>query len=253
MSKKKKYVGISSILLIGVVVLLYALYVMKIGPFDGSSNKVEQNAPMTSNNADEKISVTAMEALRLGFEEAKKHTGEEPLLIDMRSKDNTNVPQEKTDGADGKRNTWYLRFGSKKGNFRIYITIENGNAITNDVRKDDNNLLRKGRYTISDINIDSPKAVKQAIEELSMQPGNPEIYKGYNFTISGFQTDPDSYDTRLLLRVTGISPNSPNSENESLRMHAFFDGKTGEMLNASEMTGYDEEGRSMWRYIEPKH
>lgn len=255
---KKKYIGISSIILIAsVVVLLYALYAMKIGPFDGSSNKVEQAAPITSEKTDEKKSVTAMEALRLGFEEAKKHTEEEPLLINLTSTDNTTVPQERNDGADGKRNAWNLRFGSKKGNFLISITIENGNAITNGVRKDDNNLLRKGQYAISDINIDSPEAVKQAIEVLGMQPGNPEIQddwiKGYHFTISGYLTDPNSFETRLLLRVMGISSNSPNSENTSLRMNVFFDGKTGEMLNASEMTGYDKEGHSMWRDIEPKH
>ncbi|MBN2982262.1 hypothetical protein [Cohnella algarum] len=171
----------------------------------------------------------------------------------MTSTDNSPVPQERNDGADGKRNAWDLRFGSKKGNFLTSITIHNGKAVTKKVRTDDNNLLRKGQYAISDINIDSPEAVELATEVLGMRPGNPEIQddwiKGYHFTISGYLTDPNSYDMRLLLRVMGISPNSPNSESESLRMTVFFDGKTGEMLNASEMTGYDKEGRTSWKDV----
>jgi len=87
-----------------------------------------------------------------------------------------------------------------------------------------------------------------------MRPGNPEIeddwIKGYHFEISGFFTDSSSHETQLMLMVTGISPNSPNSDNESLRMNVFFDGKTGEMFSASEMLGYDEEGRSSWKDIE---
>ncbi|MFC4600279.1 hypothetical protein [Cohnella hongkongensis] len=91
------------------------------------------------------------------------------------------------------------------------IKIDNGKVIPQNVRTDANNLLRKGQYPISDIHIDSPEAVKEAIEELDMRPGNPEIpddwIKGYHFTISGYLTDPNSYETQWLLRVTGISPN----------------------------------------------
>ena len=68
----------------------------------------------------------------------------------------------------------------------------------------------------------------------------------------GFLTDPNSSETRYLLRIMGISPNSPNSENDSLRMTVFFDVKTGEMVNASEMTGYDKDGRTDWKEVELK-
>ncbi|RAV20799.1 hypothetical protein [Paenibacillus contaminans] len=259
----KKYLGIASAILITSVFVF--LYAMKIGPFNNSStNKsVEPAASITSektdeiDESDEKISVTAMEALLLGYEEAKKHTDEEPLLIHLTSTDDATVPQERNDGADGKRNTWNLSFGSEKGNFSISMKIDNGKVIPQNVRTDDNNLLSKGQYAISDIHIDSPKAVKQAIEELGMRSGDPEIpddwIKGYHFTIAGYLTDPNSFEKHWLLRVMGISPNSPNSENESLRMSVFFDVKTGEMLNATEMTGYDKDGNSKWRDVEPKH
>lgn len=107
--------------------------------------------------------------------------------------------------------------------------------------KDDKNSLRKGIYHISDIKIDSPEAVQITIKTMNMQPGNPLIkddwVKGYHFAIYGALTDPSSFDTLLVLRVTGISPNSPNIHNESLRMNVFFDGRTGEMVSASEQVG----------------
>lgn len=257
---KKRYVNIGGI---GIIILIAgAVFLsdsLKIGPFGGSAHiSEEQAASITGEKTDGKKSLTAMEALRLGYEAAKKLTEEEPLLIYLTSTDNSSDPQERNDGADGKRNAWNLTFGSAKRNIAISMNINNGNVNIGQVAKDDNNSLQKGRYAISDIQIDSSEAVQRAIEVLGMRPGNPEIkddwIKGYHFVISGFQTDPKNpTETRLLLRVTGISPNSPNSENQSLRMNVYFDGKTGEMLNASEQTGYDKDGRSMWRDIELKH
>ena len=269
--RKKKYVGISSITLIVIMVVLF--FSMKNVPFDGSSNKSEeqaatttsekinetekQAATITNKGTNEKKSVSAMEALRLGYSEAKKQTEEEPLLINMTSTDDTSVSQERTDGSDGTRDAWNLEFGSKKGNVLIYIKIDNGMAITTHVKKHDKNLLVKGQYAISDIKIDSSDAVKQAVEILGMKPGNPAIaddwIKGYHFTFSGYNTEPNSSKTRLLLRVMGISPNSPNRENDSLRMNAFFDVKTGEVVSATEMTGYDKDGNTMWKNIELKY
>ncbi|MGF7036118.1 hypothetical protein J2T17_007169 [Paenibacillus mucilaginosus] len=248
---KKRGIGISFIILIASTVFL--LYALKIGPFGGSAHRpVEQATSISSEKTDERKKLTAMEALRLGYKEAKKHT-EEPMLIGMTSTDDTAETQEKTDGADGKRNAWNLEFGSKKGDININMSIRDG-KVNAEVRKDDNNLLQKGQHAISDIKIDSPEAVKKAIEVLGMRPGNPGIkddwIKGYHFSIKGFMTDRNSSQTRYLLRVTGISPNSPNSENDSLRMNVFFDVKTGEMFNASEMTGYDKDGRTNWKDIE---
>lgn len=268
--RKKKHVGISSIILIVVMVVLF--FSMKNIPFDGSSNQSEEQAASVTSETineiekqaatttivkiNEKKSVTAMEALRLGYSEAKKQTEEEPLLINITSTDDTSVSQERTDGADGTRDAWNLEFGSKKGNVFIYIKIDNGIAITNKVNKNDKNLLVKGQYAISDIQIDSSDAVKQAVEILGMKPGNPAIaddwIKGYHFTMGGYNTDPNSSKTRLLLRVMGISPNSPNRENDSLRMSVFFDAKTGEVVSATEMTGYGKDGNTMWKNIELK-
>lgn len=92
--------------------------------------------------------------------------------------------------------------------------------------------------------------------KLTLRPGDPEIkddwIKGYHFSIMGFLTDPNSSEKRYFLRIMGISPNSPNSENDSLRMTVFFDVKTGEIVNASEVTGYDKDGRTNWKEVELK-
>lgn len=252
---KKRYVGVGFIILIASAV--FVLYALKIGPFGGSAHKPVGQATTSISNekADEKKKLTMMEALRLGYEEAKKHTEEEPLLISLTSTDDTTVPQGKTDGADGKRNAWNLQYGNKKGNINVTISFKDG-KVDSEVKRDDNNSLQKGQYAISDIKIDSPEAVKKAFEVLGMRPGNPEIkddwIKGYHFSIMGFITDPNSSESRYLLRVMGISPNSPNSENDSLRMTVFFDVKTGEILNASEMTGYDKDGRTNWKDVQLK-
>ncbi|MGG4342298.1 hypothetical protein [Paenibacillus lautus] len=253
---KNKYIGIGLTILIASMAFL--LYALKIGPFNGPAEKpVERALSTTSEKTDEKKYLTAMEAWRLGYEEAKKHTEEEPLLIDLTSTDSVVVPQERNDGMDGKRNAWNVLFGSRNGSISILISIRNGKATADNVKKNKTNLLMKGQYAISDVKIDSPEVVKKAIEVLGMQPGNPQIeddwIKGYHFNIAGFITDPKSSKSRLLLRVTGISPNSPNDENDSLRMNVFFDVTTGKILSASEMTGYDKDGRTNWRDIKLKH
>ncbi|MGG3280469.1 hypothetical protein [Paenibacillus solani] len=264
---KNKYIGIGlTIIIVSMVFLLYAL---KIGPFNSPAQKpvepvLSTTSDKTNENTGEKTDVktddkkylTAMEAWRLGYEEAKKHTEEDPLLIDLTSTDSVVLPQERNDGMDGKRNAWNALFGSKNGNISILISIRNGKATVDNVKKNKTHLLMKGHYAISDVKIDSPEVIKKAIEVLGMQPGNPQIeddwIKGYHFNIAGFITDPKSSKPRLLLRVTGISPNSPNLENDSLRMNVFFDVTTGEILSASEMTGYDKDGRTNWRDIKLK-
>ncbi|WP_310552173.1 hypothetical protein [Paenibacillus glufosinatiresistens] len=253
---KKKHVGISSITWIAIIIVLS--FSMKNVFWGSSSNQSEVQAASTTNKRiEQKKSVTAKEALRLGYAEAKKQMKEEPLLISLTSTDDTSVPQERTDGSDGTRDAWNLEFGSKKGNVFIYIKIDQGMAITKKVNKNDKNLLVKGQYAVSSIQIDSSDAVKQAIKILGMKPGDPAIaddwIKGYHFTINGYSTDPSSSKTRLLLRVMGISPNSPNREHSSLRMSAFFDVQTGKLISATEMTGYDKSGNSLWRNVKLKY
>ncbi|MDD2246574.1 MAG: hypothetical protein PHI70_04095 [Proteiniphilum sp.] len=248
---KKRYIGIS--LLVLIVCGITLLYLLKLNPFSASMEKPAAS-PVTGEAAIGKKSLTAMEALLLAYEEAKKISQEELLLIDLRSTDDTDSVQTINDGADGRRTAWNFSLGSAKGNISIAGDIRDGKCNIVQARKDDNNSLRKGIYHISDIKIDSPEVVQKAIKTLNMQPGNPLIkddwVKGYHFAVYGALTDSNSFDTLLVLRVTGISPNSPNSNNESLRMNVFFDGRTGEMVSASEQVGYDQDGRSMWRKIE---
>ncbi|WNS42291.1 hypothetical protein [Paenibacillus sp. MMS20-IR301] len=81
---KKKHVGISSITLIVIMVVLF--FSMRNIPFDGSSNKSEEPAATIADKGTyEKKSLTATEALRLGYSEAKKLTEEEPLLLNITS------------------------------------------------------------------------------------------------------------------------------------------------------------------------
>ena len=147
-----------------------------------------------------------------------------------------------------------MHFGSTSGNMSISVNIRDGVCYKGDLVTDDSNSLSKGIYSISDIKIDSSDAVKKSIELFNMKPGDPKIeddwIKGYHFVIANYIIDPTSNKSKLLLRVTGISPNSPNSNNESLRMNVFFDVYTGEVFSATEQTGYDEEGRSSWREID---
>ncbi len=198
--------------------------------------------------------LTALEVMNLAYEEVKMITGEEPLLNYLTSTDDTTASLTVNDGLDGKRNAWNMSFGSASGNMSITASVRDGICYKGDLVTDDNNLLIKGIFSISDIKMDSTEAVNKSIELFDMKPGNPEIeddwIKGYHFIITDYIIDPSLNKTKLLLRVTGISPNSPNSNNESLRMNVFFDVSTGEVFSATEQTGYDEEGRSAWREID---
>lgn len=200
------------------------------------------------------VSLTAVEAINLAYEEVKKVTDEEPLLNYLTSTDDTPTEQTISAGADGKRNAWNMHFGSTSGNMSISVNIKDGVCYKGDLVTDDSNSLSKGTYSISDIKIDSSDAVKKSIELFNMKPGDPKIeddwIKGYHFVVANYTIDPTLNKSKLLLRVTGISPNSPNSNNESLRMNVFFDVYTGEVFSATEQTGYDEEGRSSWREID---
>ncbi|WNR44414.1 hypothetical protein [Paenibacillus roseipurpureus] len=246
-------------IVVSILILCTILLLMWIRPFGGNTHKSgEQVSSVAVEKIDEAKSFSLGEALRLGYEEARKHTEEEPLLIDLSSTDSSSVPQKKTDGMDGKRNSWNMTFGTKRGSIHISIEINNGLISVPQIANDNNNGLRKGMYALSDIQVDSPQVIQKAIEILGIRPGDPAIsddwIKGFHFSIAPFQTNPSKpSDTTLLLEVTGISPHSPNSKNESLRMIVYFNVKTGEIFNASEMMGYDKDGRTTWKAIDLIH
>lgn len=208
------------------------------------------DSPISSMETIEKKSLTSKEALSLAYKEVKKISEEESLLINLQSTDDTDKAQSISDGADGRRNAWNINFGNEKGSMLVYCSIRDGVCNIDYVRKDDKNLFQKCKHKISDLKIDSSEAIQRAIKTFNIQPGDPEIeddwIKGYHFTI--YETVVD--ERPLIFRVTGISPNSPNDNNESLRMNVFFNATTGEMLSATEQIGYDKDGRSMWREIE---
>ncbi len=241
------------ILLVLIVIIMSIVYMHRYNQFDAYVKKLAES-PIIGDSAMEKIELTAMEAFSLAFEESNILTNEELLLIHLQSSDDTGEIQTINAGVDGKRSEWGFSIGTAKGNISIDGNIRNGKCNIVRVSKDDSNSLQKGRFRSSEINIDSPAAIKRTVNELKMKPGNPAIaddwLKGYHFTITGALTNPNSFETRLVLRVTGISPNSPNRNNDSLRMNVFFDGRTGEMVSASEQIGYDHDGHSIWHEIE---
>ena len=201
-----------------------------------------------------KHNLTALEAFALAYEEAKKVTAEEPLLIYLGSSDDTNKTAfGVSNGSDGRRNSWSFSFGSAKGNLALGGSIHDGECTIVQVAHDDNNSLQKGKYHISDIKLDSPEAIRQAIKTLDLRQGDPlaknDWFTGYHFTIAEVYPDPYSPQTLLVFRVTGISPASLNHNRENLRMQAFFAAQTGELVHAQEQTGYDEEGHSAWREV----
>ena len=253
----KNSIKVVSVGLILLMILFFSIQYFQKKSFELLNNH-EDNIGQIQNekttNLKNTISLTAMEAMNLAYEEVKKVTDEEPLLNYLTSTDDTSTALTINDGADGKRNAWNMDFSSASGNMSISVRIRDGICYKGDLITDDNNSLQKGTYSISDIKIDSSDAVKKSIELFNMKPGNPEIeddwIKGYHFVIANYTIDPYLNEKRLLLRVTGISPNSTNSNNESLRMNVFFDVNTGEVFSATEQTGYDEEGRSSWREID---
>lgn len=97
---KKRYIGIS--LLVLIVCSITLLCLLKFNPFSASIEK-SADSPITSEETSEKKSLTAMEALLLAYEETKKVSEEEPLLIDLRSTDDTDTVPTISDGADGKK------------------------------------------------------------------------------------------------------------------------------------------------------
>lgn len=253
----KKHIKVVSGGLILLTILFFSIMYFQNNSFGSNSepeNNIEEIKIEEYVNQESAVDLSALEALNLAYEEVKNFTDEEPLLIYFTSTDDTSTDLTENDGADGKRNAWNMSFGTASGSMYISVNIRDGIFYKGDLRTDDNNSLQKGIYSISDIKIDSPDAVKKSREIFNMKPGDPKIaddwIKGYHFVIADYTIDPNLKKKKLLLRVTGISPNSPNENNESLRMNIFFDVYTGEVFSASEQIGYDEEGRSSWREID---
>ena len=233
-----------------IFVIIFAIIFIVIGRnYPSNDKKLETNSTQSTGSNIKKMT-TAIEALELAYKDAQSII-EEPLFESLQSTDDTTTSQTINEGLDGKRSAWNVIFGTKDGTMIVHCNIRNGESSISYVDENKEGLLSKSEYHVSDLKIDSSEVIKKAIKEKNIKPGNPDIEDdwivGYHFTVYGALYDPNSYDKVMVMRVTGISPNSPNEDNDSLRANVFFDAKTGKILSASEQTGYDENGRTTWK------
>ena len=191
------------------------------------------------------MEITAKEAVVIGFENVKAFI-DEPLLIRVSSTDADDSPTINS-GLEGKRRSWNVQIGNKDGDKWTTYQIVNKRIV--DIHGDDalnyNNdiYFMKGKHTLSDIVIDSDKAVGIAIDKKNLSPGNPEKPEnwlvGYHFNIGDVIMSDNVHDTKLVIMVSGISPNGNLAR-------ITIDMETGEIIGAGEQTGYDEDGHSIW-------
>lgn len=230
-----------------IIVFIIFIAVVSIEVYDNSTEKtVRTSANQIEEN---KEMLTAKEAWELAYKDAQS-VMTDPLLDNIQSTDDTKESPNIKEGLNGRRTAWNLSFGNAEGTVRVCCKVREGKSSIDFVKENKEGLFLKGEYRISDLKVDSAYAVKKAIKVKHIKPGNPNVeddwIKGYHITIYGALTNPDSYDTTMVIRVTGISPDSPNKDGDSLLAHVFLDPRTGEILSASKQTGYDSDGRTTW-------
>jgi hypothetical protein len=196
------------------------------------------------------VEISAKEAIEIVCEAAKSAVPE-PLVMDTNSTDYSAegyIPDINS-GADGKRLVWYVGIGNKERTKQLYYKIENGVlSLPHQVDETGGELagqLHTGTFTNDDVNVDSAEAVKIAIEQKGLLPGDPDKpanwLKGYHFRIGPVFVSPESHEQRFVITVSGISPNTGELS------HITIDQETGEIIGATEQIGYDEEGHSRWQ------
>lgn len=215
-----------------------------------STNKFNKSALDESNyeSASASIEVSAKEAIELACADAESFIPE-PLVQIMNSTDDYKESSKPYihSGADGKRLVWNVSLGNRERTKQMEYRIENGVPTIErqiDVTGEElAGLLSTGTFTGDDVNVDSTEAVKMAIEQKGLLPGDPDKPEnwliGYHFTIARVYVSESSSDTRLAIVVDGISPNGNLS-------HVTIDQESMAILGATEQIGYDEDGHSLW-------
>lgn len=192
--------------------------------------------------------ITEVEAMTIAYDEAKK-TIPEPLIQRINSADTGGDPTVKS-GTDGKRNFWYVTIGDQKGQYIATYTLEGRKIADIQARKMPDEQLSgtvhfgKGTFSISDIKIDSDQAVKIAMDEKGLKPGNPDNPDdwliGYHFMTGEVAYGDGPNDQKVVTTVYGIAPGGA-------RANVNIDPATGKILSAVELTGYDQDGKSEWK------
>jgi len=198
-----------------------------------------------STESQESMGVTAAEAVLLAFDNIKDFISD-PYFTMVNSTDFDDLPTIDS-GQDGKRRVWYVSMADEYGNKQASCKVVDKKI--EDVHSDDVSnydwpiYFQKGKYRIQDLHIDSDEAVKIAIEEKGLKPGDPEIpenwLRGYHFTVVDAYSPDNPDETAFVIIVAGISPNG-NIAKVTIAQ------ETGEILGAGEQVGYDEDGHSIW-------
>ena len=175
------------------------------------------------------------DAISVGREEAVKYYND-LQLTEVHSYDNDDS-LDRSSGADGKRQWWYVNFANENNNY-VNILISDGEI--DHVEHFDNNA-NTGLVDLSEINLTAEKAVKKA-QEMGLAGGNPDNGKdwisGYHFKMSYGSLAESPDDRRIFLEVIGISPNGNFA-------HVDFDAATGECILAEEELEYSN-GEVEW-------
>lgn len=203
------------------------------------------STPVAKWEESDSAEITAKEAVVIAFDDVIDFIPE-PMLRRVSSTDSDDSSAISS-GFDGKRRAWYVDILNKEGTKWANYSIINNKVV--DIHCDDaanydgSIYFEKGKYITSDVIIDSDEAVEIAIKKKGLLPGNPDKpenwLNGYHFNIGDAFEPPDFNNKRLVIIVSGISPNN-NLANVTI------DPKTGEVLGAAEQTGYDEDGHSVW-------
>ena len=229
------------------VIFIISFFVIIISLVVMNNDVKSKHGSIASSEAIKTIEITAKEAAIIGLDNAKDFISE-PLFVRINSTDYADDPSHYS-GQDGRRRVWYASIGNIDGSKWITYTIVDKNIV--DIHGDDASnydefiYFQKGKYNIGDIMIDSDDAVRIAIEEKGLKPGDPEKpadwLVGYHFNIGDVIVSGNASDTKfkLAIIVSGISPNGNLAT-------VTIDQKTGEILGAGEQTGYDKDGHSVW-------
>ncbi|MEG0259094.1 MAG: hypothetical protein RR595_08730 [Lysinibacillus sp.] len=117
--------------------------------------------------------ITLLEAYKIGMDLAEKYDNDSKLVF-MGS-----VNDGEMSGADGKKGDWqgYIKLPDKK--LGIIFVIEKGKLKSYEVINSDEQLA----INAEDIKVDSSQAVKKAISEFKLKPGNDNFLDGYHYRL----------------------------------------------------------------------
>ena len=175
---------------------------------------------LEANSANTK-SLTLMEAYKLSFEEANKWNSKSKLYF-MTSTDSFETDREIHD-VSGKRRNWNLMYVVPDTNKWLIIEIRDG-QIWHSKEVNQFNAPTSKLIDFNETLIDSPQALKNAIDYFNLKPGE-QWAKGYHFVL-------DKKDNEPILTVVGLDGDGYFSK-------VFLNGTNGEISSAIHKLPFD--------------